>query len=273
MDMRVEKYRNVFTNLCKYGKIYLSKFKGGIKMVGKTFSIKKLLALVVVFAVFISTAKIVTADSYAEVAAKIGLNLRSEPVNGRVITVMPKGAQVKILSDGSWAKVEYNGIQGYCSKQYLSNVTSKSSGDGFYQTKLYGDDGRITNIKLATASINGKTIKAGEEFSFSAAIGGRTSTARGYKPATVITGNGYSTAVGGGICQVSSTLYAAVKQLPSGVVNITERWPHSLPVSYISREYEATIWAGQKDLKFIPNKDVTISAIIENGYLKIQIIV
>lgn len=113
---------------------------------------------------------------------------------------------------------------------------------------------RLTNIKLAVQSINATKLEPGEEFSFNGIVGQRTA-ARGYQSAPAFSGGELTEELGGGICQVSTTLFnAAVK----ANFNITERHAHSMPVSYVDKGKDATVNWGSQDLKFVNTSDTTI---------------
>ena len=115
-------------------------------------------------------------------------------------------------------------------------------------------DNRLTNIKVALSSINGVCLKPGESFGFNDVVGKRTKE-RGYKVATAYSGGTVTEEVGGGICQVSTTLFnAAVK----ADLKIKERHPHSLTVSYVDVGKDAAVDWGNKDLKFTNNSDDNI---------------
>ena len=143
---------------------------------------------------------------------------------------------------------------------------------GSYATNYNANIPRATNVALAAFRINGVILQPGEEFSFSQTILPRTPE-NGYVKATVIDRGSYTTGYGGGICQVSSTLYAAMicAGLPA-----TERHPHSLPVSYIPEGMDATIASSAKDLKFVNIYDHAIQIIAttdqETGTLTISIV-
>jgi vancomycin resistance protein YoaR len=113
---------------------------------------------------------------------------------------------------------------------------------------------RINNIDLSTKAINGTLLMPEETFSFNETVGERT-RARGYKEAGVIIGDQIESGLGGGICQVSSTLYNAV--LKSNI-KATERRNHSLPLSYIGKGLDATVDWGNIDLKFKNTLDIPI---------------
>lgn len=105
---------------------------------------------------------------------------------------------------------------------------------------------RATNVKLSTESINGTLVMPGEVFSFNNVVGRRTAE-KGYMAAGVIVGNKLESGLGGGVCQVSSTLYNAV--LKAGLSSV-ERAHHSFPSSYVPYGMDATVDYGNIDYKF-----------------------
>lgn len=135
-------------------------------------------------------------------------------------------------------------VQASVTKDILSKVNTKIS--SFTTNFASSNANRINNISLATKSINGKLLLPGESFSFNDVVGQRT-TARGYKEAGVIINNKLDSGVGGGICQVSTTLYNAVMKAN---INYTERRHHSLASSYIAPGLDATVSYGSIDYKF-----------------------
>ncbi|MFR6055611.1 MAG: VanW family protein [Eubacteriales bacterium] len=106
---------------------------------------------------------------------------------------------------------------------------------------------RKHNIALAAKSLNDALVAPGEEFSFNRRVGERTK-ARGYKEAKIIVGGEFVEGVGGGVCQVSTTLYNAA--LLAGLW-ITECHPHSLQVSYVKPSFDAMVSYYTADLKFV----------------------
>lgn len=106
---------------------------------------------------------------------------------------------------------------------------------------------RKSNIKLAASSFNGYFLDVGAEFSFNRVVGRRT-TSRGYKNAKIIVQGKFVDGVGGGVCQVSTTLYNAV--LSAGL-RVTEFHAHSLPVSYVPPSFDAMVNSGSADLRFV----------------------
>ena len=110
---------------------------------------------------------------------------------------------------------------------------------------------RLSNIRLALQMINGTCLKPGETFSFNETVGKRT-TDRGFKMATAYSSGTVVEDVGGGICQVSTTLFnAAVK----ADLQIVERHNHSLTVAYVDRGKDAAVNWNSQDLRFTNNSD------------------
>ena len=99
------------------------------------------------------------------------------------------------------------------------------------------DKGRSKNIAIAASLIDGTAIQAYGDFSFNQTVGRRTADA-GFRQAKIIVNGEYVLGVGGGVCQVSTTLYNAA--LKSGVA-VTEYHPHSLRVSYVAPSRDAMV--------------------------------
>lgn len=107
---------------------------------------------------------------------------------------------------------------------------------------------RIHNIKVGTTKFNGSIIKPGEEFSFNNILG-EVDEKTGYLPELVIKGGKTIPEFGGGLCQLSTTVFRAA--ILAGLP-ILERRPHSFPVKYYNPQgFDATIYPGVSDLKFI----------------------
>ncbi|MCB2290451.1 VanW family protein [Clostridium sp. CS001] len=110
-------------------------------------------------------------------------------------------------------------------------------------------EGRAINIGLSTKSINGTLLMPGDVFSFNGIVGERTQQ-RGYQSAGVIVGDKLEQGLGGGICQVSSTLYNAI--LGTDIISV-ERTHHTFPSGYIPIGQDATVDYGNLDYKFKNN--------------------
>lgn len=121
-----------------------------------------------------------------------------------------------------------------------------------FSTKIYSkDSARQNNIKITCNTLNNTTIKNGDTFSFCNTVGKATS-AKGYQEADVYDHNGNKTkGLGGGNCQVSSTLYNAVLSVPS--LKVTERHEHSNDVPYVKDGKDAAVAYGSYDFKFVNN--------------------
>lgn len=117
---------------------------------------------------------------------------------------------------------------------------------GKYTTHFADGGNRGENIRIASVALNGAFVKPNTEFSFNDRVGYRTA-ANGYKSAPVIIAGTVDLDYGGGVCQVSTTLYNAV--LLAGL-NITERSRHSFPSSYVPLGQDATVADGLIDFKF-----------------------
>lgn len=109
-----------------------------------------------------------------------------------------------------------------------------------------GDVNRTTNLRLACQKINGKVIMPGDVFSYNATLGERT-VAAGYKDAKIFSAGEVVDGLGGGICQISSTLYNAVVMAN---LQIVERRNHQFVTSYLPAGRDATVVYGVTDFKF-----------------------
>ncbi len=127
---------------------------------------------------------------------------------------------------------------------------------GQAETPLLDDSSnRVENINLACGAINGMVLYPGGSFSFNDAVGRRTE-ANGYGDAPVLVNGHKEDGCGGGVCQVSSTLYMAA--LEAGL-QIDERHPHSHGVAYAPEGKDATVVFGEMDLAFTNNTDKIIT--------------
>lgn len=144
-----------------------------------------------------------------------------------------------------------------------AKVTKESLTQSFtmiaaFTTDTTRDSNRNNNIDLACRAINGTAMMPGDTFSFNEATGQRT-TAKGYKSAGAIAAGQSIEEVGGGICQVSSTLFNAVARAD---LEITSRSPHAWPSTYVNRGEDATVNWPNLDFKFRNNKDTPIFLVL-----------
>ncbi|GLC29061.1 VanW family protein [Clostridium omnivorum] len=135
-------------------------------------------------------------------------------------------------------------VQASITGDKLSKINTKLS--SFSTNFSTSTAARATNISLATSFINGKVLMPGETFSFNDVVGQRTAS-RGFQEAPVIIGNKVDSGLGGGICQVSTTLYNAAIRANLQTV---ERIHHTLPSHYIGLGMDATVDYGNIDYKF-----------------------
>lgn len=153
--------------------------------------------------------------------------------------------------DGTDAKIELVAevVKPRGTKEELSKVQDLLGG---YSTN-YKDSkaGRCENISIAASKINGTVLYPGEEFSVGKAIGPLTG-ANGYKLAGAYENGQVVESYGGGVCQVSTTLYNAVILAE---LEVTERSNHSMIVNYVKPSQDAAIAGDYKDLKFVNNQD------------------
>ncbi len=140
-----------------------------------------------------------------------------------------------------------------------------------FSTKLFGDSNRIENIRITCSAINGFTVRSGETFSFNDIVGKPTED-KGYKEADVIIGTKTEKGLGGGNCQVSTTIYNAVLNIPN--IEVVERHPHKKKVAYVEEGKDASVSYGVLDLKFKNNtgSDIKIYTEIDNKEISVKII-
>lgn len=156
-------------------------------------------------------------------------------------------------------------------------VTVKSLGQeafpdllaSYSTTYSTGNYNRSTNISLAARSVNGYVLMPGETFSYNSTVGQRTA-ARGYKEAGVYLNGEVTTGLGGGICQVSSTLYNAILLAN---LEIVERSNHTFKPTYVPAGQDATVSWGAPDFKFKNNRNypIRITATAGNGSVSFNV--
>ncbi len=128
---------------------------------------------------------------------------------------------------------------------------------------------RSTNLRLAASKINGAVVMPGEVFSYNKTVGKRTEEA-GYKDANGFSGGRVVPMLGGGICQVSSTLYDAILYAN---LNVIERYNHMFQATYVEPGKDATVVWGSLDFKFENTRKnpVMIKAYAQSGHLQVDI--
>ncbi|NLB89042.1 MAG: VanW family protein, partial [Syntrophomonadaceae bacterium] len=130
---------------------------------------------------------------------------------------------------------------------------------GYYTTLINSSPVRTNNIRIAAEVIDNMIIFPGKVFSFNQVVGERT-TQKGYQEAPIFVGKKVVPGVGGGICQITSTLYNTALL---GDFTIVERYPHSLEVTYVAPNLDASVAWPTIDFKFQNNYDFPVKLIVK----------
>ncbi len=125
---------------------------------------------------------------------------------------------------------------------------------------------RVHNLKLCAERLNGRKLDAGAEFSFNKTLGERTRE-KGYREAVMLINGEKTMAVGGGLCQVSSTIFNAAE---SAGMEILERHDHTGEVHYVEIGRDAAVSFGEQDFRFKNTKSfpVRLAVSVENGLVR-----
>lgn len=155
--------------------------------------------------------------------------------------------------------------------------TMATAGAASYSPKLiahfstyYGESSanRKYNVELAARKISGTTLYPEEEFSFNDCVGRRTE-ANGFKSAFIIRDGEFVEGVGGGVCQVSSTVYNCALLAGLSISNVR---PHSLPVSYVAPSFDAMV-SSETDFRFVNTLSgpITVKVLADGKYIRAEI--
>lgn len=152
-------------------------------------------------------------------------------------------------------------------KQVYADVHPREKLASYTTYFSQNDGGRCENIRLAAASLDGIALQPYGELSFNGAVGPRTAK-NGYKTAKIIVQGEFVDGVGGGVCQVSTTLYNAA--LLSGLT-VLESHPHSLRVGYVPPSRDAMV-SSRNDLRLYNPRSETVylSAKVEGGSVRVS---
>jgi len=190
----------------------------------------------------------------------INAGLEIDPEKGLIVLPSKKGLKVDVSSTLVSLPQEWNQSENiliemvveeetpHVSESDLQNMGEISTFTTWYNPNQIN---RSHNLVLATREVNTIMLKPGEVFSFNQTVG-RLSYERGYRDAMIIIGDKFEEGLGGGLCQVSSTLYNAC--LLAGL-KIVERHNHNLAVAYVPLGQDATVAHGLKDFRFQNNLD------------------
>lgn len=138
-----------------------------------------------------------------------------------------------------------------------------------YTTKVTGSANRLTNIRLAVDNCGSPILLAGDVFSFNDAVGDQNEET-GFKISDGVENGKIVPAYGGGICQVSSTIFVAALYAD---LEIVEHWNHDLVARYVPAGLDAAVAWGELDFQIGNNTayPVNLEILYENGYLKVNI--
>lgn len=175
---------------------------------------------------------------------KRGKVIKKQKIKSAICYALSRGElKIELFFEPTEPKIKSAELEKKClSRSFFSTYYGASSKE------------RKNNIELAAKAINGTVLPCGGEFSFNKVVGERTEE-RGYLPAKIISGGEFVDGVGGGVCQVSSTIYNAA--LLAGL-SVTEWHRHSLPISYVSPSFDAMVSGNFCDLVFKNDTDSEI---------------
>lgn len=164
----------------------------------------------------------------------------------------PVRISMEYIPPASEEEAWFQDILGYCKTEYSAD-----------------NENRNENLRLACEKLNGIILQPGQTLSYNETLGKRTREA-GYLPAPAYSGTELVDEVGGGICQVSSTLYLSAL---FAELNVTERKNHGFPAKYIPLGLDATVNWGTTDLKLRNDYETPVKILAEasDGFVKIKI--
>lgn len=154
--------------------------------------------------------------------------------------------------------------------EILNNISNEKELSSYFTIIKDNSEGRLTNINITCNILNNTIIKSNETFSFNNIVGKPTEE-RGYKEANVIINNKTEKGIGGGNCQVSSTIYNAVLAVPN--LTVIERHEHGMDVSYVPDGKDAAVSYGSLDLKFKNDtgRDLLLNVTTDNSSILAKI--
>ena len=186
-------------------------------------------------------------EPYAEFKAYGDPFIYREGNDGRQVDFTRLKADIQSSLQGGFEPVNIKYLTVF-RKKTMDAVKSDTKLLGRYTTSFDSTNiNRSSNIRLAASRLNGVVLESGKTLSFNDTVGERVSE-RGFLPAKIIENGEYTDGVGGGVCQVSTTLYNAA--LLSGMT-VTEYHPHSLAVGYVDPSRDAMVSGTSCDLKFL----------------------
>lgn len=190
-----------------------------------------------------------------------------EEVMGYGFDLMAVNQQIALAEEGSVLEIPLQEVEPAVTRENWK-TTNFPDTLATYSSPYTSNANRTTNLRLACEAIDGTVLGPGEVFSFNQTVGERTAE-KGYKEGIIYADGGASEAeLGGGVCQVASTMYMCVLLAD---FETTEREPHMYTVSYVPMGMDATIYWGSFDFKFrnTNSTDILINATCKNGYVTI----
>lgn len=185
------------------------------------------------------------------------------PDNDEMFSIKEGTSGIKVDRDKLLTDLENQFLKTKDIKVYVTtSAISPSKDRSYFDNKLNlmsqfsttlkdSQEGRRANVDLALKKFNGKVVKPSEQVSFNSVTSPQTKEG-GYQPATVIYNGKFTTGIGGGICQASTTLYNA---LVLANLQIDEVHKHTLPVGYVELSLDAMVSEGYSDMVFTNNSD------------------
>lgn len=243
--------------------------------IGRTGSLPNRLSDIVMAALYGKTFKIdenFDSDKVHNLIVKIKLSADKKVKNAQISY---KSGKISILEDTTGYSMDIDTSRNLLENQLMERnfdniiltlneitpeITAEKINDidsvlSSFSTKFNTSDvDRSYNIKLACSRISGRIVMPGEVFSMNEALGPRTAE-NGYREAPVILKNELVKGTGGGVCQVTTTLYNAVLE---SCLKVVERSHHSMPLGYVQPGQDATIAEGSIDFRFRNSMDYPI---------------
>ena len=204
----------------------------------------------------------IDASTWMIVEEKSGLKVNMQKTLENILSA-EKGQEIELVVERTYPNITARLLQNNIVEiaRYSTPIVDKSQS-------------RMNNIELAAEKINNKILSTGEEFSFNHVVGRRTED-KGYEYAPIIirTENGPKTedGVGGGVCQLSTTMFNAVEECG---LEVTERHTHSSDVTYVPEGEDAAVSYGSIDFKFKNTRKypIMLKVYVESDTLVVKIL-
>ncbi len=178
--------------------------------------------------------------------------------------------QLAMASPGDTLTFTFDETQPEVTKEQLEAVLFKDTLYSFGSVYDASASGRTTNLRLACQAIDGTVLQPGETFSFNDVVGERTAE-KGYQEGVIYISGNSEPALGGGVCQVASTIYYCAMYAD---LEIVHREPHMFFVTYVPGGLDATVYWGSIDFQFknSTNYPLRIDAEVSGGKVNIALV-